>query len=384
MQALPALPGTIAIIESTANGYDEFKDLWDDAVAGLSDFVPLFFAWYENKDYRMPVPPETVWEKDELEIKALFNLDFEQLFWRRWCIKNNCSGDLSMFHQEYPATPDEAFISSGTGVFDNTIIIRQREEIKNIKYRRGMFEYSTIFDNTRKEIRLENIKFVESADGIIKLYREPIEGHPYVIGGDTAGDGSDWFVGHCIDNTDAGMCAVLHQKSDEDLYAKQMYCLGMFYNQALVGIEANFSTYPIKTLASLGYKKMYVREVEDTITHQRRKAYGFETTGVTRPIIIAELVKLMRETPGVCCDFETLGEMLTFIYNAHHRPEAMIGDHDDMVMSFAITHYIRRQQRYTPVKVKAAPVRDIFARTDKKKPAFGGKVPKSFFRGGHR
>ena len=60
-QAVPDLPGTIIIIESTANGYDEFKDLWDAAVEaqrrGEDGYLPLFFAWFEMREYRRTPPP---------------------------------------------------------------------------------------------------------------------------------------------------------------------------------------------------------------------------------------------------------------------------------------------------------------------------------------
>ena len=53
-QAVPNLPDTMIIIESTANGYEKFKELWDQAVAGESDFYPLFVAWHELPEYSMP------------------------------------------------------------------------------------------------------------------------------------------------------------------------------------------------------------------------------------------------------------------------------------------------------------------------------------------
>ena len=69
--------------------------------------------------------------------------------------------------------------------------------------------------------------------------------YPYVIGGDTAGDGSD-FLGQVLDNTDGMQVAKLKHQFDEDLYARQMFCLGKYYNYALLVIETNFSTYPCK------------------------------------------------------------------------------------------------------------------------------------------
>lgn len=340
MQAVPNLPGTMVIIESTANGFDEFKTMWDDAVAGRSDFVPVFFPWFEQAEYRMLVEPGTQWTEEELALKEAFSLDGEQLQWRRWCIKNNCSGDLKLFRQEYPATPDEAFIMTGRAVFDNEIIMRRRHAVEGITPLRGIFEYD--YDG----LRISNIRFTERADGIVRIYKKPEDRHPYVLGGDTAGEGSDYFTGHVLDNNTGKQVAVIRHQMDEDLYAKQMYCLGFFYRWALIGIEANYTTYPIKELQRLNYPRQYVRETEDEYTHEVKESFGFWTDAKTRPVAIAELVQLMRETPELVDDYDTLGEMLTFVYNDRRRPEAAEGEHDDLVMGLAIAYRIRSQQRY--------------------------------------
>ena len=123
LQAVPYDIDTIVIIESTANGFDEFKELWDDAVAGNNDFVPVFCAWWEQDEYRLPYDGFEL-TQEEVELKKTYNLDNEQLAWRRWCIKNNCNGSLDLFHQEYPSCPEEAFIASGNCVFDKEKIIQ--------------------------------------------------------------------------------------------------------------------------------------------------------------------------------------------------------------------------------------------------------------------
>jgi phage terminase large subunit len=204
---------------------------------------------------------------------------------------------------------------------------------------------------------IKNIRFAERENGFISIYEEPRQFHTYVIGGDTAGEGSDYFTGQVIDNTDGHQAAALRHQFDEDLYARQMYCLGTYYNDALIGIEVNYSTYPIKELERLRYPRLYVRQAEDTFTHKMKESFGFMTTGVTRPVIIAALVEIMRDTPEVVCDFTTLGEMLTFVYNEHRRPEAMDGAHDDCVMAMAIAHYIRPQQSYTASPSEAEKVK---------------------------
>jgi phage terminase large subunit len=192
---------------------------------------------------------------------------------------------------------------------------------------------------------IKNITWVDASDGYIKIYKEPEKGVPYVIGGDTAGEGSDYFAAHVIDNTDGLQAAVLHHRFDEDLYARQMFCLGKYYNNALISVEVNFSTYPVRELDRMGYTSLYVRRTEDSYTQKLQKSYGFKTTSVTRPVAIARLVEVMRLSPGLVCDSDTLEEMLTFVRNENGRPEAQQGSHDDLVMALAIAHYSREQQR---------------------------------------
>ena len=105
MQAVPDEPDTMVVIESTANGYDHFKTLWDDAVAGANAWTPVFLPWYLEPGYRKSVPAGTVWSDEEEKLRQDFGLDDEQLMWRRWCIKANCGNDAAMFRQEYPNTP---------------------------------------------------------------------------------------------------------------------------------------------------------------------------------------------------------------------------------------------------------------------------------------
>ena len=331
LQAVPSLPGTMVVIESTANGFEDFKERWDAAVAGENDFEPVFFAWFENPDYSMPIVPGTEWTPEERDIKAAYRLTDEQLQWRRWCIANNCGGSLDMFRQEYPASPGEAFLHSGTGVFDNEQIVLRLERLTS-PAGRGEFADG---------------EWTESETGAITLYELPEEGVPYVLGGDTAGEGSDYFTAIVIDNVSGRIAAKLRQKYSEPEYVRQIYALGRFYNDALVAIETNFSTYPAMKLQEMEYPNQYSREREDTYTRQMRKSYGFRTDRQSRPRAIANLVEVFSSHPEWFTDRELLEEMLTFCYNEDHRPEALAGKHDDLVMGAAITYAVRHQQRMT-------------------------------------
>lgn len=226
----------------------------------------------------------------------------------------------------------------GATVFDSKKVAIQLSKI-SLPLRRGYYVYED------DGVKLNNIKWVDDSDGSIEIYKEPQKGYPYVIGGDTAGDGSDYFAGQVIDNVDGGQVARLRQKMDEDLYARQMFCLGKEYNNALIGLEANFSTHPIKELARLGYPNQYIRQKEDDYTGKLEPTYGFKTTSLTRPIIIGDLVRIVRESTELFKDRHTLEEMLTFVRNEKGRAEAQAGAHDDLIISLAIAYYIRTQQR---------------------------------------
>lgn len=224
----------------------------------------------------------------------------------------------------------------GQTIFDAQKINERLTKI-NKPIRTGYFIYA---DNG---LTLSGVKWVNDETGPIKLYELPNKGKMYCIGGDTSGDGSDYFIGQVLDVENGRQVAVLRHQTDADLYARQMYCLGTYYNTALIGIESNFDSYPIKELLRLGYKNQFVREREDTFGGMTERSYGFRTTSLTRPVIISELVKLVREDVDIFNDKSTLEEMLSFVRNDRGKPEAAPGAHDDLVMAIAIAHRIKEQ-----------------------------------------
>lgn len=338
LQAVPNSPDTMIVIESTANGYEYFKELWDDAVAGKNDFVPIFIGWNELQEYKMPYTGFKL-TKEEQELQKTYGLTLEQLTWRRWCIANNCGNDIEQFKQEYPINPEEAFISTGKCYFDKLNIVKRIQEVKDIKpEKQGYFNYDY------NGISISNIKWIEDEEGAIKIYSKPKKGYPYVLSGDTAGEGSDYFTGHVLDNTTGKQVAVLKQEFDEIEYTRQMYCLGKYYNNALIGIEANYTTYPIQELERLKYPKQFVRQKEDKYTKKLDKSFGFKTTQISRPRILGQLQTIFKELIELIVDVDTLKEALTFIKNEKGRPEAQQGYHDDLIMALAIAYEIRLQQ----------------------------------------
>ena len=233
------------------------------------------------------------------------------------------------------------------GVLGQTIFDAQKvsERLSQLAgpVRRGEFTFATWYSPEVNEVLIDDstIRWVEMDTGPIQIYQEPAPGGAYVIGADTAGEGSDFNVGQVIDHVTGQQVCTIRGQMDEDLFAKQLYCLGKHYHTALVSIEANFSSYPIRELERLRYPRQYVRQAEDSFTHRIRQSYGFKTSSVTRPLVIAGLVEVVREHPEWLNDRDTLNEMLTFVRNENGRPEAQEGAHDDCVMSLGIAYYTR-------------------------------------------
>src|SRR5690606_37607220 len=137
LQAVPDQPNTLVVLESTANGVgDWFHEMWQKAEKGENEFTPIFLPWFIQPEYTRPFRTEAEREQFIQEVEATHvdangetvytyekqlmekhDLTYEQLNWRRWTIANKCQGDEILFMQEYPSTPEEAFISSGRPVF---------------------------------------------------------------------------------------------------------------------------------------------------------------------------------------------------------------------------------------------------------------------------
>ena len=332
----------IKIFESTADGFNDYETMWSSGA-----HINCFYEWWRTPEYRIPIiskkdreafiqkidtRKEWIWERLRW-LKDYIGLQVEQLFW--YFNKYEKYIDKDLIRQEYPCSAREAFLLSGKNVFDPEILMRRLAQVpKPLKV--GYFTYD--YDG----LAIRNIQWVNDRNGYIQLYDVP-RLTKYCIGGDTAGDGSDSYTGHVLDAATGVQVAHLKHQFDADQYAKQMYCLGMYYKQALIGIEANFDSYPIMELQRLGYPNQYVRTVQDTYTGKTEKRFGFKTTSLTRPTIISRLVTVVREHPDSINDRETIEELLTITRNEKGRIEAPQGGHDDEMMGLAIAHEVREQ-----------------------------------------
>ncbi len=347
----------IKIYESTANGYNDYKKMWDSGV-----HINCFYEWWKTKEYNIAFRNEDQkdeffheidtkkgwiwdrlrWLRDEKKLKV------GQLFWYYKKYENYLDKDL--IKQEYPCSPHEAFLLSGKNVFDTAIVLERIDKLpKPIKTGYFIYDYDGL--------RITNIRWMNDKSGYIKLYQMPNTPvfTQYCIGGDTAGEGSDFFTGHVLDARTGIQVATLKHQFDADQYTRQMYCLGKYYKDALIGIEANFDSYPIMELQRLGYTKQYTREAQDTYTGKTEKRFGFKTTSLTRPTIISRLIEIVREHCDTINDKDTLEELLTIVRNEKGRIEAPEGGHDDQMMGLAIAHHIREQVVFIDEVIEVQP-----------------------------
>ncbi len=351
---------SIQILESTANGYNEFKDLWD-----CGEWINCFYEWWKTTEYRntfesldikaqflnnIQIKQDWIWKRLKW-LKDIKKLDNEQLYWYYNKYNNYLKKDL--IKQEYPCTPEEAFLNSGNCVFDSEKLTYRKaeleEEYKTRPYVQGFFEFKWNDEESKDYIINSSIKFIENPLGMIKIYSKPKRSGYYVLGGDTAGDGSDYNTGTCLDNTTGKRVATLRTQVNADIYTWQMYCLGMYYNQALASIEINFNTFPVLELKRLKYPHQYIREEYDSISKKMQQKYGWKTDRNTRPLLISTEQAMIRDHIELFADIIMIQECLSFIYDENMRPDAMSGKHDDLLFSDMIAETTRWQQKVETV-----------------------------------
>ena len=351
----------IVVYETTANGYNDAKELWDSGTC-----TNLFYEWWRTAEYVSDDLSVLRDLKSEWIVRRVAwlrerGLREEQIAWYVKKYNSYLDGERSI-KQEYPCMADEAFIATGSSEFGEEQVVSQIDLYRGLQaVKKGYFEYTKRRTDDPEDVDgfvMADIKWVDDPNGEITIHAEPVtdkaKGHkPYSIGGDTAGEGSDYYTAKVVDNIDGDTVATYRRENtSDDLYAEQLYCLGMYYHEALIGIEVNFSYAPTKRLLDAGYPNLYKREAVDVYTEQKTVRFGFRTTAQTRPVILAELKRVWRESldrpqGGIECDLATLREMLTFVKDERGKPQAIAGKHDDLVMALAIAHHVAGQGDHT-------------------------------------
>ncbi len=336
MQSVPENePRTMVIIESTAKGMagdgSYFYDMWMEACAGKNDFTPIFIAWWELKEYTMPAPKNfKLYDYDhpsygdEEKTKESFNLTLDQMYWRRWYIKNKCKNSLNLFKQEYPATESEAFLITGRPVFD-------AEKIA---------EYINFVKTSVKAPRLGDLDseliFTPSSMGRLKIWKEPQDKNRYSVGADPAeglarGDPQSATV---IDKINYEQVAEWHGRVTPDEFAHILKDLARYYNEGIIVPESNNPT-TVSYLKDI-YYRIYRRKEIGKWQDKSTKELGFRMTGKSKPLLIGGFTQLFDDDELMINSIATLREMSRFVEDVDKKMKAEGKYYDDRVISFAL------------------------------------------------
>ena len=352
MQAVPNTKNSCVIIESTANGVGNFfHRQWQEAERGESAFVPLFFPWFDEPEYRMPADGITLTE-EEKEIKDQYGLDDEQIAWRRWCIRANCGGDVVKFRQEYPSTPNEAFVATGRPVFDTGCLECARKEAAKPKYEGRVYEING------------RVEFQSGYNGYLKIWEMPQDGHSYVMGVDTS-EGlakGDYAVRSVFDRNTRSRVAEWHCHMDADLLGYEAANLGRCYKLAWIIPEANNTGIAtIKALRRAQYPKIYRRRsTADKTADLAQDRYGFYTSSSTKATLIYDFAAYIREEWRGLKSKGLLDECLSYVYDDQGRTNAQQGCYDDRVIAAALAVYGLKEQPNYELKILNENFSDLY------------------------
>lgn len=349
-------PKTIIVRESTANGYNFFKDDWDRAVAGKSEYTPFFFGWQKHSEYQLPTPKGFILTEKEEILKKKYNLTNEQVMWRRYQIDNNYGGNDIWFAQENPMTPEEAFVAAGSGVFDAETIV---EGYRNVKEPKKVslqtvptFEKLHVWEEaettTEKVYQKKSVWSYEKQEyeyvDTDLLLEEITYKTPYTIGVDTSGMGADYNQVVVVNNITKKIVARYGKKNiNEEMLAKIVVEIAKMYNNAMIVPEVNYSHEICNFILKEGYKNLYITE---SVSRQDNRVvggieYGWKTTSLTKPQMISSLRSRLNSNPSLNQDKEFWYEAEYYIMEDSHmnKMNAASGHHDDIIIATAIAVY---------------------------------------------
>ncbi|WP_026893783.1 terminase large subunit domain-containing protein [Clostridiisalibacter paucivorans] len=323
------------VLESTANGLNYFSELWNKASNGENMYIPYFANWYENKtmfkqDYINAVK---MWKarhngkiltKAELDAEELDLLDkgatMEQLMWRRLKIANS---SLEQFKQEFPATPVEAFISTGNNVFNSKKIIERIRYIPKHLNRNQLKDLS----NTLKQYY--NSSFF--------IWEKPKKDNKYYIGVDS-GEGLKQDYSVCeVFNSDGVQCAEFRSnKIPPHKFAEVVYNIGKYYNNGYLVVEKASAGHTVVSKLRYDYKYKNMHKYKSYDARGRaKKKIGFSTDSKSRPLMINGFREKFEEGQVLINSKYLLKEMNVFV-SIDGKNQAQKNFHDDTVMATAM------------------------------------------------
>lgn len=307
-QAVPYLPNTGIIIESTANGVAgtgaQFYELCMRALDGDSSYRFEFFDWKENPEYEMDATDFKATNEEQELMKKYPALTARKVMFRRYKINNEMGSALldprDQFSQEYPNSPVEAFVTSGRPVFRPEAI---HEAINKASSNKGI------------KCRFDGVTFIEDSKGSFTLFKKPVSGQAYAIGADVAEglEVGDFSTASVLDKN-FEQVAVYCGHIEPDRFGSVLVSLAKYYNNAVLAPENNNHGHAVlASIKSLGYFKLFKREVQEELGREVLDKVGWLTTAKSKMLMVDELVGAFRDGSIKINCINTLKEMMMLV-----------------------------------------------------------------------
>lgn len=338
-QTIPDYHRTIVVLESTANGVGNwFYDMWQRSEEGGTSYVPMFFPWYRHPEYHFRDHTAHIQLELNPEERALYRLMSRQdytdeyiygcIAWRHWKIFNSFNGDIEEFMEEYPATAEEAFITSGKPIFSPLKLRECLEEKTGVKgyCHRDPAGY---------------VRFVPDPSGNLTVYKRPNRdgrGDRYFAGGDP----SESIVGDkaCIQVINRGtleQMAVWHGRTSPVTFADELMLVGDYYNHCMICPEVEGGGQAaMGRILSVGYNNVWLHKTADRLKGSFN-VFGWSTNYQRKQWCIGFLQRLINDNSIVLHDRITYNQLRNYV----QREDGTWGNgdgatNDDSVMALAI------------------------------------------------
>lgn len=364
LNTVPKQPNTFVIIETTAWGLNYSYELWSDPE---STWLKIFIPWLADKGYTASEPldeqdleasEDTRYGNEIHELSRVSEVLEEwwgdvltdsnsirtealcRLKWRREKIDLELLGRADLFNQEYPTTAEDAFLTTGTNVFDTK---------KLADIRSAIVDSGDIPDIYRWSPQKRNLFTAKYGD--FRQYRAPETGGRYVIGCDV-GEGldekTDWSTATVLSVPDFEQVAQYQGHCNPSQFADVLKGIGDYYNQAFLIVEVNGPG--LATNYKLGddlrYPNLYRRVRRDKKTRQIQRIYGWHTNVATKSVMITDLRQALFEDLIILRDLQTLDELGWYIQDQSGKFNAASTKNDDLVISLALAWQLVKSEQY--------------------------------------
>ena len=370
-------PYTMIVYESTANGTGNFfQREYDAAKKGDSQFEAMFVSWFDIEKYSQPVDDIKAFASSLYDNRENANVssareESGRYLWSLWkkgatleainwyVLERAKYNDHASMASEYPSDDVEAFVHSGTMVFDKYKVEDFDRYCKKPRYVGDVYA-----DADEGKSALKNLRFSEDRQGLLWIWQLPevdesekvLNRYLTVVDVGGRSNKADWSVIVVFDRlfmAEGGKPVVVAQwygHCDIDLLAWKAAQIAAFYDDSLLVIESNTlethdrerdvdgdqSQFILNQIKNV-YTNLYARKrSEEDILAGLPTKYGFHTNVATKPMVISTLVKAIRENAYIERDRRCLDEYLVYEKKPNGAFGAVAGKHDDLLMTRAV------------------------------------------------